>query len=78
MLVQFGIGENVGQKIICRTRSTNPKNIFVQNVGKVVRLTQHTDIAFLQQNVWQLPNMITISKTGMSHCTKKWHQDLCQ
>ena len=65
MLVQFGIGENVDLKIICRTRSTNPKKIFVQNVGKVVRLTQHTDIAFLQQNVSQLRNMITMSKIGM-------------
>ena len=25
MLMQFGMGENVGQKIICRTRSLNPK-----------------------------------------------------
>ena len=78
MLVQFGIGENVGQKIICRTRSINPQKMFVQNVGKVVRLTQHADIAFLHQNISQLPNMMTMLRTGMSNCTKKWHQDLCQ
>ena len=71
MLLQFGIGENVGQKIICRTRSINPKNIFVQNVGKVVRLTQHADIAFLHQNISQLPNMITMLRKGMSNRTKK-------
>ena len=51
MLVQFGMGENVGQKIICRTRSINPKKIFVQNIGKVVRLTQHANIVFLHQTV---------------------------
>ena len=62
MLLQFGMGENVGQKLICRTRSTNPKKIFAQNIGKVVRLTQHTDIAFLQQNISQLSNIITMSK----------------
>ena len=78
MLVQFGMGEDVGQKTICGTRFINPKKIFVQNVGKLVRLTQHADIAFLHQNVSQLPNMMTMSKTGMSHCTKNWHKDLCQ
>ena len=78
MLVQFGMGENVGQKIIFGTRSINPQKIFVQNVGKVVKLTQNADIAFLHQNVSQLPNMMTMSKTGMSNCTKNWHQDLCQ
>ena len=62
MLLQFGMGENVGQKLICRTRSTNPKKIFAQNIGKVVRLTQNTDIAFLQQNISQLSNIITMSK----------------
>ena len=30
MLVQFGMGENVGEKVICQTRSITPKNIFVQ------------------------------------------------
>ena len=78
MLVQFGMGENVGQKVISRTHSINSKKIFVQNVGKVVRLTQHANIAFVHQNVSQLPNMMTMSKAGMSDCTKKWHQDLCQ
>ena len=53
MLVQFGMGENVGQKIIFGTRSINPQKIFVQNVGKVVKLTQNADIAFLHQNVSQ-------------------------
>ena len=71
MLVQFGMGENAGQKIICRTHSINPKKIFVQNFGKVVRLTQHADIAVLHQNVSQLPKMMTMSKTGISNCKKK-------
>ena len=66
MLVQFGMGENIGQKIICETRSINPEKIFVQNVGKVVRLTLHADIAFVHQNVSQLPNMMIMSKRGMS------------
>ena len=48
------MGENVGHKTICRTRSINPKKIFAQNVGKLVRLTQHADIAFLHQNISQL------------------------
>ena len=78
MLVQFAMGENVGRKTICRTLSINPKKVFAQNVGKVVRLTQHADIAFLHQNVSQLPNIITMPKTGMSNCAKKWHQDLGQ
>ena len=65
MSVQFGMRKNVGQKMICRTCSMNPKNIFGQNVGKVVRLTQHADIAFLHQNVVQLPNMMTMPKTGI-------------
>ena len=30
MLVQFGMGENVGEKVICQTRSITAKNIFVQ------------------------------------------------
>ena len=51
MLVQFGVCENVGLKIICRTRSINPKKVFSQNVGKAVRLTQDAGIAFLHQTV---------------------------
>ena len=39
MLVQFGMDENVGQKMICRTLSINPKKRFEQNVGEVIRLT---------------------------------------
>ena len=41
MLVQFGMGENIGENIICQTCSINPKKIFDQNVGKMVRLMQH-------------------------------------
>ena len=78
MLVQFGMGENVGQKMFCRKLSINPKNIFGQNVGKVVKLTQHADIAFPYQNIAQLPNMMTMSKTGMPNCANKWRQDFCQ
>ena len=77
MLVQFGMGENIGQKMICRTRSINPKNVFGQNVGKVVRLIKHADFAFLHQNVAQLPNMMTMTKTVMPNCANKWWQDLC-
>ena len=62
MLVSFGMGENVGQKMICQRRSISHKNIFAQNVGKVVRLTKHADIAFLYQNVVQLSNIMTMSK----------------
>ena len=32
MLAQFGMDENVGQKMICRTRSTNPK----KDLGKML------------------------------------------
>ena len=71
MLVQLGVGENVGQKMICRIRFINPKAIFGQNVGKVIRLTQNADIAFLHQNVAQLPNMKTMPKIGMPNCTNK-------
>ena len=50
------MGENVGQKMMCRTCSINPKNIFGQIVGKVVRLTQNADIPFLHGNFAQLAN----------------------
>ena len=72
------MNKNVGRKMICRTRSINLKNIFGQNVDRVVKLTRHADIAFLHQNVAQLTNMITMSKTGMPNCTNKWRQDFRQ
>ena len=61
-----------------QTRSINHKKIFGQNVSKVAKLTKNADIAFPHQNIAELPNMITMSKTGMSNCTIKWRQDLCQ
>ena len=76
--MQCGMGENVGQTVIYRTRSIIPKKIFGQNVGKVIRLMQHADIAFLHQNIALLPNIMAMSKTGMPNCTNKWRQYLCQ
>ena len=78
MVVQFGMGENAGQKMICQKCSISPKNIFGQNVGKVVRLKQHANIAFLHQNIAQHSNVMTVSKTDIPDCTNKWLQDLCQ
>ena len=48
MLVQFGMGKNVGQKMIWWIHSINPKKIFSQNVGKVVRLDKMPYCSTLQ------------------------------
>ena len=50
MLVQFGMSENAGQKMICQTRSINTKKMFAKYVGKVVRLTQNVGYSQLNHN----------------------------
>ena len=64
MLVRFGIGENVGHKMVCRTRSINPKKYLAKNIGKIVRLTENAAYSRLIHH--KQDSQITRSKISYS------------
>ena len=64
MLVRFGMGENVDHKMICRTRSINPKKYLAKSIGKIVRLTENA--AHSQLIHYKRDSQITRSKISYS------------